>query len=124
MGNNNPKTEHLIPTQMKKGHKKVGGRKKGTLNQTTLLKKLIYENFKHQNPLTKKTENKKIVEWVNIAWIVKAMKGDMRAIESLIDRMDGKVPNKVEGKMGVELTIEELEKMSDEELRKIAYGDP
>jgi len=121
MGNPNPKTSHLVP--LKRGHKKFGGRKKGTLNQITLLKKLMYENFKLKNPLTDSEEKKPVVEWINLAWIVKAMKGDMRAIELILDRIEGKVPNEVKGKVGVDLTIEELEKLSDEELRKRAYGD-
>ena len=116
---NKSSLNNLVP--FKKGHKKVGGRKKGTPNQTTLLKKLIYENFTYKNPLTNVEEKKSIVEWINLILVAQAIEGNMRAIEIIFDRLEGKVTTEFKGKVGVDLTVEELEKMSDEELKKIAY---
>lgn len=122
MGNPNPKTENLKP--FKKGHEKVGGRKRGTPNVASDLQKVANVNFLHKNPLTHEKEKRKVFRWINIALVDQAMNGNMRAIEIFYDRLIGKVPNEIKGKMDVGLTIEELEKLSDEELRKIAYGDP
>jgi len=112
---------NLIPFE--KGHKKVGGRKKGTLNQATLLKKFIDKDFTYKNPLTDIEEKKKVSEWINLALVAQAIEGNIRAIKVIYDRIDGKVTTEVKGKVDIDLTVEELEKMSDEELRKIAYGN-
>ena len=117
----NKSTNNLIPFE--KGHKKVGGRKKGTLNQATLLKKFIDKDFTYKNPLTDIEEKKKVSEWINLALVAQAIEGNIRAIKVIYDRIDGKVTTEVKGKVDIDLTVEELEKMSDEELRKIAYGN-
>ncbi|KPJ67177.1 MAG: hypothetical protein AMJ43_05860 [Coxiella sp. DG_40] len=112
---------NLIPFE--KGHKKVGGRKKGTPNMITSLKKFVNKDITYKNPLTNVEEKKSIIEWINLALVAQAIEGNIRAIKVIYDRIDGKVTTELKGNLGVDLTIEELEKMSDEELKKIAYGN-
>lgn len=113
--------KNLVPFE--KGHEKLGGRKKGTLNMTTRLRNYLETSLTRMNLGTHKAEKKKVGDWIILALTYQAMKGNVPAIGEIFDRIDGKVPNKVEGKMDMDLTIDELKKLSDHELRKRAYGD-
>jgi hypothetical protein len=59
-----------------------------------LLKKKIYP---YNNPITNTTEKLVGVEAAALATIWAALQGDMRAMEILLDRIDGKVEQKVIG---------------------------
>lgn len=92
------------------------GKPKGTLSMTTLLRAALDKKFKNKNPFTKKIETKTFSEWVNVGLMAKAMKGDIRAVEHVYERMDGKVAT------DINLTTKDIAAMSDEELEDIARG--
>lgn len=72
----------------KKGHKKIGGKKKGAKNKTTLKKEMLL------NYLTQKIVNGK-GKWVTA--LIKGMnKGDVRAIKEGLDRVLGKAQERLD----------------------------
>lgn len=86
--------ENLIPAT--KGEiRNPNGKKKGTLSFTTLLKRLLKQkvDIKDQNGnvILKATKKRVIL----LKWMEKAMQGDVRAIEGVIDRVEGKAMQSV-----------------------------
>lgn len=68
------------------------GAPKGT-RLSTILKGLMEVDFKAQNKLTKKKENKTLAEWVCHKLIYTALSGKTKAINIIFDRTEGKVPD-------------------------------
>lgn len=62
---------------------------------TTILNKLIDQNLKAQDPLTRKKVDKTLAEWLCIKLIAAAVKGksDIKAMKIIFDRIEGKVPD-------------------------------
>jgi len=83
--------QNLRPPFKKGQSGNPAGRPKGLLSMTTLLKKALNEKFTRKDPFTGKTETKDFSEWVNVGLLAKAMKGDVRAVEHIYERTDGKV---------------------------------
>ncbi len=72
------------------------GRPKGAQSITTVLKKIIEKKMDTIDPVTKNKDRKKIKEIIALALVGKALKGDVKAIEEILDRLEGKVTQKVE----------------------------
>lgn len=109
-------SKNLVP--MKKGHKPMGGRPKGSISLTTTLKKILDRSLTVPNPLTgkKEFETKTIREWLNLALIAKAMRGHVPALQMIYERIEGKVPQPLTGDLNVnlkELTNEQLQEIVD-----------
>ena len=89
----------------KKGHKKVGGVKKGYTSPTAELKRLLEKKINYEDPETKKQVTGKIGTVIALRGILNACQGDQNAIEDIMDRIDGKpmqkLINEVEGKIVV-----------------------
>jgi len=91
------------------------GKPKGTLSMTTLLRAALDKKFKRKNPFTGKMENLPFCEWVNVGLLAKAMKGDVKAVTHIYERIDGKVAQQLFGSFDVatfnpaKLSKEELE---------------
>lgn len=90
--------QNLIPFE--KGHKKTGGKTTGNKHLLPILKKLINEKISLPHPFSKKTKagkyrksQKTVGEWIWVALIANAIKGDSKAAKIIIERMDGKVPD-------------------------------
>jgi len=77
------------------------GRPKGSKNLTSTLVKLLQRKMPTQDPVTKKTVNRPISEAVIVALVGRALKGEVRAIEQIIDRVEGKVPQAMFGDFGL-----------------------
>lgn len=66
------------------------GRIKGSKNMTTILREILEMKVDYQDP-TWKNKQKVTKKYVMIAKIIElAMKGDIRAYENIIDRLEGK----------------------------------
>ena len=82
--------EHnLIPAQ--KGEvRNPNGRGKGVLNSKTRLLRLLELVTETKNPVTGEIEEFTIAEQLDMQIIAKARKGDLKAYEILLDRLEGK----------------------------------
>ena len=99
-----------------KGHKNIilhppknrraGGRPKGRISLTTVLKKLLNKEFQWRDPLSGEEEKKKLSQWLNVALVHKALKGSERALELIYERIDGKVLNNVAVEMTESLSVQ------------------
>ena len=101
--------EHnLIPAQ--KGEvRNPKGRGKGVLNSKTRLLKLLELVTTTKNPVTGEEEEFTIAEQLDMQIIAKARKGDLKAYEILLDRLEGKPKqtSEVELSGGLQINWEE-----------------
>lgn len=87
--------QNLIPAQ--KGEvRNPKGRGKGVLNSKTRLLRLLEIEQEVKNPITGELESFTIAERMDMAILHKAMKGDIRAYQELLDRLEGKPNQKTE----------------------------
>ncbi len=98
-------------TPFKKGQvANPNGRPKGVPNSRTRLLRLLELVTKVRNPVTGEEEEFSIAEQLDMKMIAKAMKGDTKAYEVVIDRLEGK-PKQITDitadiKGSVQITIE------------------
>ena len=116
--------ENLKPFE--KGDPRINreGLKRGTEHSSTRLRRLLDIVQKKQNPLTGKEEEFTTLEMMDMAMILKAIKGNERAYQEVIDRLEGKSQAKVDLTSGGEslnpltiITRDEATKKALEELR-------
>lgn len=65
-------------------------------SMVTELKKLLEKKIDYEDPTTKKSVNGKIKYAVVLRLVYNALEGDTRAIEEIMERIDGKVTQKAE----------------------------
>lgn len=82
--------EHnLIPA--KKGEvRNPNGKPKGVQNSKTRLLRLLELVQKKRNPITGEDEEFTVLELMDMQMIAKALKGDQKAYEAVVDRLEGK----------------------------------
>lgn len=80
------------------------GRPKGAQTSSVRLRRLLEIEQKKPNPVTKKEEKFTTLELMDAAVIAKALKGDILAYREILDRFEGKVPNKNEHSGSLDLT--------------------
>jgi hypothetical protein len=100
--------QNLIPA--KKGEvRNPNGKPKGVLNSKTRLLRLLELVTKVRNPVTGEEEEFSIAEQLDMQIIAKARKGDLKAYEILLDRLEGKPKqsSEVEVSGGMNITWEE-----------------
>ena len=66
------------------------GRPKGVPNSKTRLLRLLEITQNVKNPITGEVEDFSIAERMDLAILNKALKGDIRAYQELMDRLEGK----------------------------------
>ena len=66
------------------------GKPKGTEHSKTRLKRLLDLVQKKKNPITGEEEEFTVLELMDMQMIAKALKGDQRAYEAVVDRLEGK----------------------------------
>jgi hypothetical protein len=88
-----------------------GGRPKGALSLTKLLREALEKNTINGELIPEgKTAGERLIELA----IANASKGNAKYFTEIINRIDGKLPDKVE--------IRDLSKLTDDQLRAIAEG--
>lgn len=94
----NPKSlDNLKPP--KQGEvRNPNGRPKGIPNTATRLKRFLELSQKIKNPITGVDEDITVAEQLDLAMIAKARKGDVKAFNALMDRLEGKAPQFIETK--------------------------
>jgi len=100
--------QNLIPAQ--KGEvRNPNGRPKGVLNSKTRLLRLLELVTTTKNPVTGEMEEFSIAEQLDMKIIAKAMKGDIRAYQELLDRLEGRAKqiNEIELSGGLQINWEE-----------------
>jgi hypothetical protein len=100
--------QNLIPA--KKGEvRNPNGRPKGVANSKTRLLRLLELVTKVRNPVTGEEEEFSIAEQLDMQIIAKARKGDLKAYEIILDRLEGKPKQSTEVEVsgGVNITWEE-----------------
>lgn len=101
--------EHnLIPA--KKGEvRNPNGKPKGVQNSKTRLLRLLELVTKVRNPVTGEEEEFSIAEQLDMQIIAKARKGDLKAYEIILDRLEGKPKQSTEVEVsgGMNITWEE-----------------
>lgn len=109
-GNNN----NLIPP--KKGEvRNPKGRGKGVPNSKTRLKRLLELTEDMTNPITKEIEGFSVAEQMDLAQIVKARKGDTKAYNAVMDRLEGRPKQAIDMAVDGELNIALVEFVDDGE---------
>lgn len=116
------KTDNLKP--FKKGESgNPQGRKPGALSLKTYIKKWLAAEEEFKNPITKEMQRLTQYDIIVIQQIAKARKGDTRAFEALLDRVEGKPKQSIE--METDLTWNETKTyvnyagLSEQSLRDI-----
>lgn len=66
------------------------GRPKGVQNSKTRLLRLLELVQKRKNPITGDEEEFTVLELMDMQMISKALKGDQKAYEAVVDRLEGK----------------------------------
>lgn len=80
-----------IETQFTKGVSgNPNGRPKGVQNSKTRLLRLLELVQKKRNPITGEEEDFTVLELMDMQMISKALKGDQKAYEAVVDRLEGK----------------------------------
>ena len=81
--------QNLIPAQ--KGEvRNPNGKPKGVLNSKTRLLRLLELVTTTKNPVTGEMEDFSVAEQLDMKIIAKAMKGDIRAYQEILDRLEGR----------------------------------
>lgn len=85
------------------------GKPKGVQNSKTRLLRLLELVTKVRNPVTGEEEDFSIAEQLDMQIIAKARKGDLKAYEIILDRLEGKAKQSTEVELtgGINITWEE-----------------
>ncbi len=83
--------EVMVPTKFQPGNPGGPGRTPGKILLRTVLKRILHQEIDFENPLTKELEKLSINEVIALKLIKRALDGNLRAIELIFDRVDGKV---------------------------------
>jgi hypothetical protein len=81
------------------------GKPKGVEHSKTRLIRLLQIVQKKKNAITGESEEFSVAEQMDMALILKALKGDIKAYAEILDRIEGKATQHIENKNDVPLTI-------------------
>lgn len=99
------------------------GKKPGTIALKTYIKKWLAAEEDFKNPITKETEKLSQYDILVLMQIAKARKGDTRAFEALLDRVEGKPKQSID--LDTDLTWNETKtyvdysKLSEKTLKEV-----
>lgn len=84
-------------TQFKPGQSgNPAGRPKGVPNTKTRLQRILNLIEEHKNPVTGELEKFTVAELLDMQQVIKARKGDTRAYQILLDRLEGRPQQSVD----------------------------
>lgn len=108
--------EDLIPLDSERARElgKLSSRK-GIPNTKTRLKRLLEIVQDKKNPFSGEIEGFTVAEQMDMAMILKAVKGDTRAYQALVDRLEGKPDQTVDTNVTGRLNVALVEFVGDEE---------
>jgi len=89
--------ENLKPCKPGETHN-PNGRPKGTRNLSTLLRKYLKQKIDLTDPITHAQVKRSLGDVVILKLVANAIKGDMRAIQEILDRTEGKATQPIEHK--------------------------
>lgn len=119
MPNNPNAVDNLIP--IKKGEvRNPKGYPKGVPHTKTRLIRLLELTNKLENPITGEMEGFTVAEQMDLAQVMKAMKGDTTSYKELVDRLEGKAQQNLGigdmdgNKLDITITTENILKQEDE----------
>lgn len=95
--------DNLTPFQ--KGRVKTGGKQKGYCSPVAELRKLLEKKISYEDPTTKTHVQGKIGKAIALRAIYNALEGDQKAIEDIMDRIDGKTAQKILSEMSGEVKL-------------------
>ena len=89
--------ENLKPFKKGKDERRnMNGKPKGTLSAKTIIKKWLEAKDKFKNPITGVEEYLSQYDIIAIQQIAKARKGDTKAFDSVLDRVEGKPKQEID----------------------------
>lgn len=89
--------ENLKPFKKGKDERRnIEGKAKGTPNAKTIIKKWLEAKDKFKNPITGMDETLSQYDIIAIQQIAKARKGDTKAFEAVLDRVEGKPKQEID----------------------------
>lgn len=79
------------------------GRPKGSKNITSIIKHYLKQEYLCKDPITEKKVQLSAEEIIALNMIINAMRGDNSEIDKILDRIEGKVKQKIElsGEMAI-----------------------
>jgi hypothetical protein len=104
-----------------KGHKRTpnAGRPKGSKSLTTILREIINEPIERIDKKTGLKDVKPTSEWLMSVMVRDALKGDLRAIREILDRLEGRPTQKINQITTIDFKSMDLSSLSDEQLQKL-----
>lgn len=111
MDNLDKATRERTNKNLKSFKKGKSGNKNGApkgKHLSTLIQDFLDSDFKATDPFTKKKENKTLAEWLSTNLIAKAIKGNMKAVQIIFERLEGKVADNLNIKVNDSAQIEAI----------------
>mgnify|MGYP001338162491 CR=1 FL=1 len=105
------------PYRIKPGENRGAGKKgrpKGYVMFSTVLKRIFENEIDVFDPISQKTGKKSIYEILCLQLIAKGLKGDLRALELIMNRTDGLPKQEIDARMS--MGNEKFSDISDEEI--------
>ena len=96
-----------------------GGRPKGSKSLTKILKEALEKDLALKDSKTGIVETKQISEWLVAAMVRDGIKGDLKAIREIYDRIEGKPLQKVNNVTSLDLSNIDLSSLTDEQIQKL-----
>lgn len=88
--------DNLIPFSGANDPRRMNGRPKGVPNTKTRLQRILNLIEEHKNPVTGELEKFTVAELLDMQQVIKARKGDTKAYQILLDRLEGRPQQSVD----------------------------
>lgn len=104
-----------------KGHKRTpnAGRPKGSRSLTTILREIIDEPLERIDKKTGLKDVKPTSEWLMSVMVRDGLKGDLRAIREILDRLEGRPLQKINQVTTLDFKSMDLSSLSNDQIEKL-----
>lgn len=86
--------KNLIPVKKGEASRNPAGRKKGSINFKRIIRKILEHKIELTDPITLSKKEAQIADHISFKLVAMALEGDLKAIEIIMDRVNGKVAQK------------------------------